>query len=186
MAIPLKGDRSAFDVNNYPSLHSSDIENGEYLYHLPQTSGSSPQVPVWDGDEYIAMSVDQITSGSSPAEHSFTWFIGGAVEVTTHPVRIYNIFSKNIKIIRMKAYAGTAPVGADIRIVPKINGSNIFTSGSGYYSIPDSSNAGDTIEDLDGYDILEVEDYFEIQITQIGSTTPGSNVTIQILGCDTS
>lgn len=41
MAIPLKGDRSAWDMN-YEHLHASDIENEEFLNHVP-TSGSSSE-----------------------------------------------------------------------------------------------------------------------------------------------
>lgn len=41
MAIPLRGDRSAWDMN-YKHLHASDIENEEFLNHVP-TSGSSSE-----------------------------------------------------------------------------------------------------------------------------------------------
>jgi len=53
---PLKGDRSAWDVDSYPILHASDIDAGLPVYHVGP-GGIVGQAPVWDGDEWVPTDV---------------------------------------------------------------------------------------------------------------------------------
>lgn len=48
----MRGDRSAYDVDNYPEKHASDINAGNYLYHLP-APGTAGNIPIDDGDEWV-------------------------------------------------------------------------------------------------------------------------------------
>lgn len=52
----LRGDRSAWDTDNYPILHAKDIDDGTPEYHV--TPGTAiGQGPVWDGDEWIPIDI---------------------------------------------------------------------------------------------------------------------------------
>jgi hypothetical protein len=52
----MQGDRSAWDVANYPARHASDISTGLEVYHNPAGAGVG-QAPVWDGDEWAATDI---------------------------------------------------------------------------------------------------------------------------------
>lgn len=60
MPIPLPGDRSAFDVINYPELHGNDYVAGSGVLHLPPTSGSGAFIPVWDGEQYVPQLLEEV------------------------------------------------------------------------------------------------------------------------------
>ena len=47
----MRGDRSAFDVENYPEKHASDIDDGASLYHLP-APGTVGNIPIDDGTHW--------------------------------------------------------------------------------------------------------------------------------------
>jgi hypothetical protein len=47
----MRGDRSAFDVENYPEKHASDIDDGAALYHLP-APGTVGNIPIDDGTNW--------------------------------------------------------------------------------------------------------------------------------------
>lgn len=70
MAIPLRGDRSAWDMN-YSDLHASDIENEEFLNHVP-TSGSSSEGFILHSSGSGWISSDEIIIPISILEQSAT------------------------------------------------------------------------------------------------------------------
>lgn len=55
-AIPIEGDRAAFDSVNYPAVHASDLEAGTPVQHNP-TGASVGDAPVWDGAKWVATAV---------------------------------------------------------------------------------------------------------------------------------
>jgi len=59
MPIPLKGDRAAHDVINYPELHAADLEAGAPLYHLPDAD--TDQLAIFDGAKWVG--IDKSTVG---------------------------------------------------------------------------------------------------------------------------
>jgi hypothetical protein len=66
MAIPLKGDRSAFDVAGYATLHASDLLAVAPTVHNP-TPGATGTVPVSDGAKWVAALPDAAKVTYTPA-----------------------------------------------------------------------------------------------------------------------
>ncbi len=60
---PMPGDRGAWDTVEYASLHARDIQDAAPTVHNP-TDGNVGDVPMWDGDKYVATDV------LTPAEHT--------------------------------------------------------------------------------------------------------------------
>jgi hypothetical protein len=74
---------------------------------------------------------------------------------------------------------GTAPVGADVIVDVNQNGTTLFTTPTNRPTIPDGAHTSslavpDTVTLADG-------DYITVDVDQVGSTTPGSDLTVQIL-----
>lgn len=65
MTIPLKGDRGAFDVTNYPTLHASDLLAAAPRVHVP-VPGAAGTVPVSDGSKWVATAPDAGDSVYTP------------------------------------------------------------------------------------------------------------------------
>jgi hypothetical protein len=73
-------------------------------------------------------------------------------------------------IVKIKAQVDVAPVGSDIVCVVKKNGATVKT-----FSIA----AGTAFNPISNINITAAEDdYFTVDITQIGSTTPGQNLLV--------
>jgi hypothetical protein len=65
MPIPLKGDRGAFDVTNYATLHASDLEAAAPKVHVP-VPGAAGTVPVSDGTKWVAGAPDASAASYTP------------------------------------------------------------------------------------------------------------------------
>lgn len=80
------------------------------------------------------------------------------------------------------AKAKTAPVGADIRIVIRRNGSgNVFGSPA-YLAIPSGSTAVVKTTSFSASGSLADLDYLTVDIDQIGSSTAGKDVSVTCIG----
>jgi hypothetical protein len=55
MGDPLFSDRSAWDTAKNPEHHARDIDEGAFLYHLPNAD-TAGQIPVWDGSKWVVVS----------------------------------------------------------------------------------------------------------------------------------
>jgi len=100
------------------------------------------------------------------------WFVGGEVEVVTRASgRPYIDFTGTITSV--KANVKTAPTGSSLTIDIKKNGVTIMSS-------PLTLVAGATIVTSTALAQTSAAsgDYFDIDITGIGSTTPGENLTV--------
>ena len=58
----LKGDRSAYDMELYPELHASDIDNNE-MYHLPWPAAVD-QIAVSDGTKWVLQDINVLAMQS--------------------------------------------------------------------------------------------------------------------------
>jgi hypothetical protein len=101
--------------------------------------------------------------------------ITGTVSVTTGTVKLP--FFGNHQIEKVTLYADTGPVGDDLIVDVNLNGTTIFTTQSNRPKILDSSWAvsgtPDVTDATDG-------DYLTVDIDQVGSTTPGSDITVAV------
>jgi len=62
--IPVFGDRSVWDVINYPAFHASDLDAGTPIYHVP-TGLVVGDILVWDGTKWQRVPRDTGWTASS-------------------------------------------------------------------------------------------------------------------------
>lgn len=101
-----------------------------------------------------------------------------AVAVGTH--RLYNDSGATLTIKAVRASVGTAPTGAgsSVTIDVNINGTtSIFTTRP---TIAAGSNTSGKVTTFSTTTISDGS-YFTVDIDTVGSTTPGSDLTVQIL-----
>ena len=98
--------------------------------------------------------------------------VAGTLTLMTGTARWYP--TQNIQLISVQSHVNTPPVGANILISIKKNGVVII---SGVSIIP-STNSSSIVSDST---LATIGDYLTVDITQIGSSTPGSDLTVQIL-----
>lgn len=114
------------------------------------------------------------------SRRSFNGFIYG--ELATGAGELVFIVPYAMSISKVRVAAGTAPTGTGSSIIVDVhkNGTTIFTTQSNRPAIAAGSTAGtsgtpNVISVAEG-DILTVD------IDQVGNTTPGSNLSIAIIG----
>jgi len=78
--IPMEGDRSAWDVDNYASLHSKDIDDNEPIYHIGPGSNAN-DVPYWDGDKWVPAPHDVAAGYTIEIEASENLTAGDLVDI---------------------------------------------------------------------------------------------------------
>jgi len=80
-------------------------------------------------------------------------------------------------VTRVRASVSQAPVGASIIVDVNLNGTTIFTTQA---NRPTILAAGFTDTSIPDVTSVVAGDYLTIDIDQVGSTTPGSNLTVQV------
>lgn len=109
----------------------------------------------------------------------FTWTVAGAVTVRTGVHRIFNDTGVPLTIRAIRATVNTAPVGQAIRVDVNKNGTTLFTTQGNRPNIPAAGNSSKvTIMDVTTFADGE---YLTYDIDQIGSTTAGSDLVVQVL-----
>lgn len=96
----------------------------------------------------------------------------GVLATSTGGLRVTNDTVAEATIGKITASVGTAPTGADIVIVVLKNGVTITTS----FAIAAGTNSGTAVLSDTSF---EPGDYLTFNVTQVGSTIAGSNLTIQ-------
>lgn len=144
---------------------------GQTAHVLEQTDTSNNPVSWWEAN------------GSWRAPnlgHVFAMSVAGSVAVGAGTHRIYNDTGVGLTIRSVRASVGTAPVGAAIRVDVNVNGTSIFTTQGNRPSIAAGSNTSGRVENMD---VTSLPDggYLTVDVDAIGSTTAGSDLTVQIL-----
>ena len=103
-------------------------------------------------------------------EYYKTYAIDGNVTVNTGTARFYAYDDATLVIT--KAYVGTAPVGSSINITVNKNGSSAET-----LSIADGATSASSTPDV----AVSQGDYITVDITQIGSSTAGADLRINLI-----
>lgn len=103
----------------------------------------------------------------------------GTLSVATGTGRLYNATGQSITISKVFLSVGTAPVGASIIVDIHKNGTTIFTTQANRPAISASAYTGystsiDVTTWADG-------EYLTMDVDQIGSSTPGSDLTAHIV-----
>ena len=122
--------------------------------------------------DYIAtrLGFTNAASSSLQTENNTTFVQDGALTVSTGTARWYS--PRAVTITKIRKHVTTAPTGAALNMTLKKNGSSIQT-----FSIA----AGGSTNVTSGLNLSVAEgDYLTVDITQIGSTTAGSDLNIVI------
>lgn len=85
----------------------------------------------------------------------------------------------DLTIVKVKLYARTAPVGAALIVDVNKDGTTIFTTQGNRPSIADGANTGDS--GTPDVTALAEGDRLDVDIDQVGSTTAGSDLTIEVV-----
>lgn len=102
--------------------------------------------------------------------------VGGELTVGAGTFRLP--FPYPARIISVRAVVAVVPSGAAILVDVNLNGTTIFTTQANRPSIPDGSN----MSQIAFPDVITVDpgDYLTVDIDQIGSTTPGEDLTVTV------
>jgi len=173
-AIPLKGDRSARDDVNYPSLHSKGIEDGNQTIHLPPGT-SVGDIAYWDGTKWTTQPLTGSQGVVPPIMTLGTY--EGSIQVATSPLGIYNRYGESREIIEVFLSVSAAPVGADILVDILVGGASIF--GATKATLAAGQTTGVITSFLDPVWLANSKLVWDI--TQVGSSTPGSDLVVHIL-----
>lgn len=100
----------------------------------------------------------------------------GTLAITDGPHRWYNDTGRTLTFTAIRGAVGTAPTGADIIVDVNVNGTTIMTStkvviAATTNTIKQTTFSTTTIAD---------GSYLEVDIDQVGSSVPGSNLTVSI------
>ena len=121
-------------------------------------------------EELRRLKVDNVT-------RVLLWYISGEQETGTDvSARIIIPFPG--KIIKAKAYLATAPTAASFLIDINLNGTTLWGS-SGKLTILATENSATALTSFDDTAVVE-DDYFTVDIDQVGSTEEGEDLTIQL------
>lgn len=167
--IPLLSDRSAFDVDNYPTRHASDLSSSTPKHHVPAgvTSGQTIQ---WDGSKWVLVTAAVlepiVTLGT----------MEGDAQVAASPFKIYNRWGMSRTITEVYLSVSNAPVGAKLIVDVKVDGTSIFLATLA--EIADGATTGVTTTFY--LPTWASGSYLTWEVTQIGSSTPGANLVVHI------
>lgn len=103
----------------------------------------------------------------------------GNLVVETGVHRLYNNRNVAWTIAGVRASVGTAPTGAAIIIDIKVNGTTIFTTQANRPSIAAAANASSYVTNMDVTSV-PAGSYITVDVAQVGSTIPGSDLTVQV------
>jgi len=101
--------------------------------------------------------------------------VNGNLTTGTGVQRFY--LPQNATIAQVRASVGTAPTGSSLIVDVNLNGTTIFTTQGDRPTIVDG---GFTDTSVPAVTSVVAGDYLTIDIDQVGSTTPGSNLTVQV------
>ncbi|MFG1817623.1 hypothetical protein ACGFIF_27955 [Kribbella sp. NPDC049174] len=122
----------------------------------------------------VSLSIDGVLV--VPVE-AYTFSITGAVAVATGKSRIYLEGAYVVETVR--AAVNTAPTGAALVVDVNKNGTTIYTDQSDRPSIAAGTNSA-TGNDPAVTTTLAAGDYLTVDVDQIGSTAPGSDLTVTV------
>lgn len=107
---------------------------------------------------------------------AYTFSVTGNLAVATGKHRIYLEGSYVVETIRVAV--GTAPTGSSVLVDVNKGGVSLFTTQANRPAIASSANSG-TANNPD-VTTFAANDYMTVDVDQIGSTTPGADLTVTV------
>lgn len=169
VAIPILSDRSAFDVDNYPGRHASDLASNTPVHHVPAGT-STGQLLQWNGSKWVTV------AGVNPDPIVTLGTMEGDLQVLESPFKMYNRWGSNRTIEEVYLSVSEAPIGADLIVDVKIDGTSIFIGTLA--EISDGEVTG--LQDTFYITTWGIGSYLTWEVVQVGSSTPGANLVIHI------
>lgn len=132
------------------------------------------------GADSAAWAAHNGTADHAELRPMFAFSKAGDLAVATGTHRIYNDTGRTLTIRAVRASVGTAPTGSSILIDVNVGGTTIFTTQS---NRPTIAAASTTSGKVTNHNVTTIADgaYFTVDIDQVGSGTPGADLTVQIL-----
>ena len=137
--------------------------------------GAANGVAQLDGSGKIIPGQLQTANITKLLPYSYT----GSLAVSVGTFRLYNDMGATWTISGVRASVGVAPVGSSIIVDINKNGTTIFTTQANRPAIAAAANTSGNVTNMDVTTVAAGE-YLTIDIDQIGSTTAGSDLTVQI------
>lgn len=103
----------------------------------------------------------------------------GSLAVSTGTFRLYNDTGATWTINGIRASVGVASAGASIIIDVNKNGTTLFTTQANRPTIAAAANTSGNVTNMDVTSVA-VGEYLTVDIDQIGSTTAGADLTVQV------
>ena len=105
--------------------------------------------------------------------------ISGDLTLVSNPLRIYNKLGATLTISEVFIAVNTAPTGANVIVDVNKDGTTIFTNQA---NRPEIAASGYT-DSTTNIDVASwaVGEYLTIDVDQIGSTLPGSDLVVHII-----
>lgn len=120
------------------------------------------------------------THGTPPTPTSvLPWSYPGTLQTTSPTSAIYNDTGRPLTITGVRATVGTAPTGSAVTVDVQRNGTSLWTLPASRPTIAAATTTSGSIAPTAGA-TLAAGDRLTANITQVGSTTPGSDLTIQV------
>jgi len=117
------------------------------------------------------------TGQSAKVDESYAFAFPGGATTITGTMRWYVPY--DIEVTDVTASVSVAPTGATLIADVHKNGTTIFTTQSGRPTIA-TSGFFDASATPDVTTMLKDTDYFTVDVDQVGSTVPGTDLVIQI------
>jgi hypothetical protein len=110
------------------------------------------------------------------------WTMAGNQTPVASPLRIYNTSGITRTIAKVFISANTPPTGSALIVDVHKNGTTIFTNQANRPQIADGQYTGQSTSiDVTGW---APGDYLTVEVDQVGSTTPGADLTVHIAFSD--
>lgn len=148
-------------------------EGGVLDVYLDRPRTVDVGVTVPGAPEFVIHNVD--IGDEEVYRETFPFSATGVLTVKSFPMRFY--VEDACEVISVRASVGTAPVGASLIVDVNKNGVTIFSPQSGRPAIAAGSNTA-TVSPSGV--TLASGDYLTIDVDQIGSSTAGADLTVQV------
>lgn len=143
------------------------------LSQVAQSGATTDQAAVWDGAQWSPASLAAAVAATYPFSAT------GALAVTVGSHRLYNDGAASRTITSVRASVGTSPAGASVLVDVNLDGVTIFTTQANRPAVPAAGTSSGKVTSM-SFTVWPVGSYLSVDVDQVGSTTPGSDLTVQV------
>ena len=152
--------------------------NANRIDSLTIGANSGGQARVVRTDDYGRLEI-VLAGGVGAFQRQVVFTVEGTVAAAAGSLRIPNATAGGLLITGVRLDAGTAPTGAGLVVDVHKSGVTIFTTQANRPSIAASAYSG--VSGVPDVQAWAAGEYLTVDVDQVGSTVPGSNLTVTIL-----